>query len=123
MKYDPNTVPASRRKVLVRRDDRANSKIQASDIKTPEELAFAIRFLTDHFLYKRSKVDGVKVEDAGKVAQALWAVSDTFQDEVGGVLGLDMDAAFQDYTTGDKSKERPISELGNGTVKNPFYYI
>ena len=49
------TVPASRRQAIVERIRGGQSVVIAAHIQTEAELTFAIRWLLEHYVYKRTK--------------------------------------------------------------------
>lgn len=102
---DPRIV-RSRRAAIVSRPDGYTSMVKASAISTPEELAYAIRFLTDHYTYKRSKETGSVNVSAGREALAAIAASaESFARDVLKQGQPDVDA---------------VSDLENGIVRNPY---
>ena len=94
------------------------TRIAVAKINTPEELGYAIRFLVDHFTYKRSKgfggVNGDAVRDADR---ALSAVLGSFASDVAEPNDIDLDVMEEDVDTDELD---PISTLENGVISNPY---
>ncbi len=96
---------------IIYRINGGTSVVQASAIKNPEDLAYAMGFLANHRLYKMSKGGvGVTKHNAQAVATAFKDAAERFQMEV--VDRLDPPAM-----------EGTISQLGIGEVVNPYDYI
>lgn len=98
-------IPVEDRKRIVSRPDGSTSMVAAAAIQTPEELAFAIRFLTDHYLYKRSKASGVNRDVVVDVVVALGIAAETFAEQMGLVPASSIPV--------------PVSRLPD-TVENPY---
>ncbi len=85
--------------------------VQASAIKSVEDLADAAGFLANHRLYKMSKgPGGVTVENAQAVLSGLIEAAQRFQEEV-----LDKLNGVDEMNT--------ISRLGEGEVTNPWEFV
>lgn len=117
MSTDPNNVPKATRQQIVRRENGDGvTRVIAAALKGPDELAFALRFLAEHYTYKRSKVGGVKAETAREVSDAFAAAWDTYEDETLEPNGIDIIGVVTSVPT----KSDPISTLGAGKATNPY---
>lgn len=98
------------RKGIARRIDGGTSVIVASGIKDGNGLAYAVRFLTDHFTYKRSKGGfGVNTSAAQEAVEAMETALAGFKAEV---LGQKTAPAVP-----------PVSPLAEGKIGNPWAYV
>ena len=105
----------ARRQAIVHRNFKSGvSVVEVAKIADKDELAYAIRFLTDHFTYKRSKgKDGVTAQVASEVLEALDEAMDTYAEEIGAPVGVDLDDDFKANDDG------PVSDLPD-SVSNPY---
>lgn len=113
-------IPTTRRAAIVRRDVPGVSSVRAAEIKNEDELAYAIRFLTDHYTYKRSKTSsGTTQSVVNQVSNALNAVGVSYAHDVAYPLGLSVS-----YTLlpDNQPQITPISMLGCGNIINPFKF-
>ncbi len=99
-----------REAIVYRRAGSGTTVVQASAIKTVEELAYAIGFLAHHRLYKMSKGGAVSVENAERVAEAFSMAVIAFEYDVIAPL------------VGDTPVEQ-ISALGAGEITNPYAFV
>lgn len=98
------------RQGIARRIDNGTSVIVAAGIKDGNGLAYAIRFLTDHFTYKRSKGGyGLNEGAAQEAAAAMETALAGFKAEV---LGQKAAPAVP-----------PVSPLAEGKIGNPWDYV
>lgn len=110
---DKQKVPnKARRTAIIYRADGSTSVVQASAIQNVDELAYAIGFLAHHRLYKMSKDGGVSAGKALEVAIAFMLAAEAFQADVLDVISPPV------VPVPDR-----ISDLGAGTVKNPFGFV
>jgi len=100
-----------RRRNMVRREA-GETLISPSKIRNAGELAFALRFLCDHFTYKQSKAEGVKGDTLCAVLGALEEAKDSYLTDIARQHGIGMKAA-----------NGPISSLGQGEIKNPYNFL
>lgn len=101
-------IPKEDRQRIVTRLPGGVSVIRAAEIQNPDQLAYAIRFLTDHYTYKRSKdLGAVNMTAAEEAAQAAEVAALSFSLEV---LGIEEGA-------------EPVSGLAEGKIVNPFAYV
>jgi hypothetical protein len=114
-------IPKNDRNRIVGRPDgklgSGTTVVQCAEIRTGEQLAFAIRFLLDHYLYKHSKVGGVTGENVNTVRVALIAAGNSFEDDIG------VDYDLDDPLAGGDGAAQEISGLGKGVIKNPYDYL
>lgn len=109
MSVNPRIEVADRARIVIRNPG-AVSVIQAAEINNPSELAYAIRFLTDHYTYKRSKALGeVSQSAASEALIAVGTAAETFSTEVMG-MGAPVPTI------------PPVSPLAEGKVVNPYAY-
>lgn len=114
MTINAKAVPSEARSRIVTRDGTPNTRVYAAQIQTADELAYAIRFLTDHFIYKRSKALCSPNREAIKQAgAALVHATDSLFHDVAKPNGVDS------FGT-PKAEEKPISRLGEGVIVNPY---
>lgn len=114
-------VAADRRRKIVRRiHGNGETCITVARIETPDELEFAIRFLTDHYAYKRARYElgGDIREAARRVRDALHAACDSFHSEVGERYGVSHPHWNQPTTS--YQDHGGVSDLGDGEVLNPY---
>jgi hypothetical protein len=110
-------ISSDRRKAIVYRINGGTSVVQASALKDGEELAYAMRFLIDHFVYKRSKSTGtVNASAVQEAYNALLSASGTFVKDVADPQGIALD-----FPTLPATPE-PISHLGSGEIINPYNF-
>lgn len=102
-------IDVDRRQEIVRREDGATTKVIVAATQDADGLAFAVRFLMDHRLYKASKTGGVTEEKVFDVLQASAAATASFIKE-----------HFPEEKEADPAK---ISQLATGVVKNPFDFV
>lgn len=109
-------ISKDRRQEIVHRKFKSNvSVVEAAKIANPDELAYALRFLTDHFTYKRSKGGtGVTAEIAGEVMEAISEALDTYAEEIGYPVGVDLDGEEPVETD-----HGPVSDLPD-SISNPY---
>jgi hypothetical protein len=101
-------IDMERRSEIAYRINGGTSVVQASALQSANDLAYGIRFLADHFTYKRSKgLGGINGMAANEALQALKAAVATFEQEV---LGVKSAAPVT----------KPVSPLADGIVGNPF---
>ncbi len=94
------------------------TRIAVAKINTPEELGYAIRFMTDHFVYKRSKGGGgVNVIAVRDVDEVLSWVLGSFASDVAEPNDIELDV--HDEAVGIDLLT-PISGLGDGVISNPY---
>lgn len=114
-----HSVTPSRRKDIVQRIRPGQTAIVAASLKDPSELAFAVRFLMDHFTYKRSKQAGVTSETASAAYNAVMDALENYEAEVAMPLGIDIVVY-----AGEEKKDTPVvSQLGNGKITNPYNFV
>lgn len=113
-------IDTTRRQAIVGRLDGSTSRVTAASLATPEELAYAIRFLMDHFTYKRSKVGGVKADVVTEVGKAVASAFASYNDDVASSVGVDLFVADDEKPEPDD--RTPISRLGEGEITNPFVF-
>lgn len=109
-------ISKDRRQEIVHRKFKSGvSVVEAAKITNPDELAYALRFLTDHFTYKRSKGGkGVTAKTAADVLAAVREVLDTFAEEIGLPVGVGLEVAEEAV-----KDHGPVSDLP-GSISNPF---
>ena len=93
------------------------TRVAVAKINTPEELGYAIRFMTDHFVYKRSKgVGGVNDEAVRDVDRVLSEVLGSFASDVAEPNDIDLD---------DNEEDEYVDETQHlsGSVKGLVHYI
>jgi len=110
------TISQERRREIVRRDG-GTTLIVAAATKDQEGLAFAVRFLMDHYLYKMSKSAGVNGDGIRATAEAARVGIQSYIVDIARPMGVDL------LTEDEPVEARPVSGLGEGTVKNPYDYI
>lgn len=115
-------VSRERRKAIVSRGKGGPgvTQVTAAECTDEAELAFAIRFLMDHFTYKRSKGEGVNAAAIQSAASALRAAVEAYKDEVAAPMGVSISGVS---LAAPAPKTPVVSELGSGKVRNPFDYI
>jgi hypothetical protein len=111
-------VSSERRRQIVQRFDGGVSRITAAEIQNADELAFAIRWLADHFMYKRSKVHGVNSDAASQTFAGIDAGLASFLIDVVDAAGLTLQCPEDEVAV-----HQPVSQLGQGVVRNPFHYL
>lgn len=117
---DPKRVPLDRRRDIVSRfchDGR--TMVYSAGVKTPEELSFAIRWLMEHYTYKRSKGNNGQVSHTGacNAVEAAQAAIDSFTAETAEPNGIAIDV---EYPTPVEPVHPPISPLSRGSISNPY---
>lgn len=116
-------VTRERRQDIVRRvHGNGETCVTLARIRTPDELAYAIRVLTDHYTYKRARYDEGKLNsDAAHGARdALNEAANTFHAEIGQGLGLMHPANGHFDPVADHG---PASLLGDGEIANPYNLV
>lgn len=109
-------ISKDRRRGIVHRKFKSGvSVVEAAKIANPDELAYALRFLTDHFTYKRSKDGkGVTAKVAGEVMEAISEALETYAEEIGVPVGAGLEVAEEAV-----KDHGPVSDLPD-SISNPF---
>lgn len=116
-----HSVSAERRKAIVSRIYGGTTIVTAAELKSEAELAFAVRFLCDHFTYKRSKSGDVNASAVQSVVVAIDAALGNFVEEVAEPQGIDAYGAV--VVEAEKPATPVVSKLGKGEIVNPYNFI
>ena len=116
-----HSVSPARRKAIVSRGKGGAgiTQVTAAELQNEAELAFAVRFLMDHYTYKRSKSAGVTAGPVSEAWRAVCEAANNFADEVATPNGITPDGA----EAAAKPATPVVSELGSGKIVNPFNYV
>lgn len=102
-------IPSADRQRIVGRADGSTTRLTVRAIQSPDELAYAVRYLMDYYTYQRSKQLGVvNSEAAGEAARAVETALQTFADEIPIAAETETDELL------------PVSPLTDGKIVNPW---
>lgn len=114
-------VSAARRRAIVGRLDGGTTRVTAAELQGEDELAFAVRFLMDHYVYKRSKASGdISAKGAQEAVSGVLAALDNFVNEVAEPQGIDISVPVAEE---EEVATPAVSGLGAGVIRNPFDYL